>query len=213
MVLYPVDHIKDLPIIVQERLYKLQDKCGFIPNMLHAFAHRPDYFTCFLTCYDSIADREDSHLTKIDRELIGLVVSYTNKCNYGIVAHASLLKKYSEYDVYPDQEHVKRFIEDETSMSKRHRLIFRVAKRVACVEEVDDGDLLKLEEEHRMNRKDIWDIVAFSSLIAMVNRMSLFLQIQPNVEFYSENFMRRQKLRPFTAVPFTAPFCSPTHKC
>lgn len=46
-----------MPIIVQEKMYALQDKAGFIPNLLQALAHRPEYLTALLECYDTVTGR------------------------------------------------------------------------------------------------------------------------------------------------------------
>lgn len=186
--LYPVENVKDLPIHVQERMYYLQDKAGYIPNLLRAFAHRPDYFRCLLECHDSISDRPGTNVTKADRELIGIVVSQINKCNYGLVAHSSLFRKYTDYDIKVGEKEVEKFVSGK-SMDLRHQLIAKTARTVARAQPVDEERLVQLEEIG-LDSEDIWDVVAFASLISMINRMSRFLRVQPNVEFYNEGFSK-----------------------
>jgi len=171
-----------LPIIVQEKMYALQDKAGFIPNLLQALAHRPEYLTALLECYDTVT--ADSSITNAERELIGLVVSSCNNCQYGIVAHSSLLRRFSDYSFQPNAKSVLKLVEGD-KLSPRHKLLADVTLSVAKAHSISDEQVFELEKHH-LSHADIWDVVAFASLVSMINRMSLFLHICPNPEFYNQ---------------------------
>ena len=55
-----VAQIKELPIHMQERMYNLYDKVGFIPNLFHALSHRPDEFRRYIEYYDIVTARSTS---------------------------------------------------------------------------------------------------------------------------------------------------------
>jgi hypothetical protein len=45
---YPVPALAELPADIRERMLEVQEKAGFIPNVLVTLAHRPDEFRAFL---------------------------------------------------------------------------------------------------------------------------------------------------------------------
>ena len=47
---YPVPKLEVLPEDIRARILAVQEKAGFIPNVLLTLAHRPDEFRAFLTC-------------------------------------------------------------------------------------------------------------------------------------------------------------------
>lgn len=44
---FPVPDLEDLPTDIRERIVKVSEKTGFIPNIFLALAHRPDEFRAF----------------------------------------------------------------------------------------------------------------------------------------------------------------------
>ena len=57
----------------------VKEKIGFVPNVLNAFSKFPKQFEGFTKLYNSIM-LGDSGLTKLEREMIAVVVSSKNHC-------------------------------------------------------------------------------------------------------------------------------------
>ena len=51
---YPVPAIDGLPEDVRERILKVQEKSGFVPNVFWAYAWRPEHFRAFFQFYDAL---------------------------------------------------------------------------------------------------------------------------------------------------------------
>jgi len=70
-----------LPDDIQELFGKCQSKLGLIPNVLIAFAHRPDKLRAFSQMYNELMLGE-SGVSKLEREMIAVTVSSINSCWY-----------------------------------------------------------------------------------------------------------------------------------
>ena len=64
---FPVPDVAKLPADVRERIEKVQEKSGFIPNVFLVLAHRPDEFRAFMAYHDALMDKQSPNLGKADR--------------------------------------------------------------------------------------------------------------------------------------------------
>ena len=80
---------------VKNYLEIVQQKLGFIPNVLAAFAKFPKQFEGFTKLYNALMLGE-SGLTKLEREMIAVTVSSENHCFYCLVAHGSAVRELSK---------------------------------------------------------------------------------------------------------------------
>ena len=76
---FSVPEIKDLPADVKERILKVQEKSGFVPNVFLALARRPDEFRAFMAYHDALMDKP-GNITKAEREMIVVATSGANHC-------------------------------------------------------------------------------------------------------------------------------------
>ena len=51
---FPVPALGDLPEDIRERILKVQEKSGFVPNVFLALAYRPDEFRAFFAYHDAL---------------------------------------------------------------------------------------------------------------------------------------------------------------
>ena len=56
-------------------------RLGFVPNIFRVFALRPEHLVRWWTYYDHLL-RGPSGLTRLQREMIAVVVSAANRCRY-----------------------------------------------------------------------------------------------------------------------------------
>ncbi len=67
---------------------KCQEKIGFVPNVLIAYSHDMAKLEAFANFYNDLM-LAPSGLTKLEREMIAVVVSAENRCWYCLVAHGA----------------------------------------------------------------------------------------------------------------------------
>ena len=65
------------------------EKLGFVPNVYNAYSLRPQRLRNFMAMYNEIMLSE-SGLSKLEREMIAVVVSSANRCYYCLVAQVRL---------------------------------------------------------------------------------------------------------------------------
>src|SRR5712691_13265759 len=80
----------DLPPSALERAMrayfaKCVEKLGFVPNVLTAYAFDPAKLAAFVAMSDNLMLAK-SGLSKLEREMIAVVVSCANHCHYCLVA-------------------------------------------------------------------------------------------------------------------------------
>ncbi|MEE2773337.1 MAG: peroxidase-related enzyme [Pseudomonadota bacterium] len=173
--------LSDFPRDIADRISKVHEKSGFVPNVFLKMAERPSEFRAFFAYHDALMEKPDG-LSKADRELIVVVTSALNNCTYCVVAHGAILRVRSK----------NRYISDKVAVNYRHadlsvrqRLMLDFAVKVAedsknlCN---GDFDLLK---DNDFSTDDIRDIISITAFFAMSNRLANSLFIEPNEEFYS----------------------------
>jgi uncharacterized peroxidase-related enzyme len=83
------DHIVKIPLPDQDTLAedildyfgKCEEKLGLIPNVLRAYAFDIEKLDAFTGMYNNLM-LAPSGLSKLEREMIAVVVSAENKCHY-----------------------------------------------------------------------------------------------------------------------------------
>ena len=186
---YPVPEIEGLPEDLRQRMLEVQEKSGFVPNVMLALAHRPDEFRAFFAYHDALLLR-DSGLTKGEKEMIIVATSGANRCLYCVVAHGALLRIYEKKPLVADQVAVNYRKADITA---RQRAMLDFAMKV-CLRshEVEEADFAALHT-HGFDDEDIWDIAAITAFFGLSNRMASFSNMLPNAEFYLMGRLPRDK--------------------
>lgn len=178
---YPLPDLNTLPQDIQDRILQVQEKAGFIPNVFLAFARRPAEWRAFFAYHDALMEREDSSLTKAEREMIVTVTSAHNECLYCVVAHGALVRIYEKAPLLADQLAVNY---RKADIPPRQRAMLDFAMKVCTrSQEVNDADFDALHQ-HGFDDEDIWDIAAITAFFGLSNRMASFAGMQPNEEFY-----------------------------
>lgn len=187
---YPLPDLKSLPEDIQARIAQVQEKAGFIPNVFLAFARRPAEWRAFFAYHDALMEREESSLSKAEREMIVTVTSAHNECLYCVVAHGALVRIYDKAPLLADQLAVNY---RKANISARQRAMLDFAMKVCTrSQEVDDADFDALHA-HGFDDEDIWDIAAITAFFGLSNRMASFAGMQPNEEFYLMGRIPRSK--------------------
>ena len=187
---WPVPELKDLPEDLRTRILDVQAKAGFVPNVFLAFAHRPDEARAFFAWHDALLLKEDSGLSKAEREMIIVATSGANGCLYCVVAHGAILRVYARQPQIADQV-ATNYLKADISERQRAMLAFalKVSQDSAHLVEADFAAL----HAHGFSDEDIWDIGAITALFGLSNRMANLLSLRPNDEFYLLGRLPREK--------------------
>ena len=87
----PIPEIKDMPEDTQKYFQICQEKLGMIPNVLTAYSQNLKQLDGFTRLYNELMLGE-SELSKLEREMVAVVVSSENKCFYCLVAHGAAVR-------------------------------------------------------------------------------------------------------------------------
>lgn len=178
---FPVPKLKDLPPDLRERIAKVQEKAGFVPNVFLVLAHRPEECRAFFLYHDALMLKEGA-LTKAEREMIVVATSAANQCTYCVIAHGAILRVYAKNPLIADQVATNYLKAD---LTPRQMAMLNFAVKVATDSaRIGDADFAVLRT-HGFSDEDAWDIGAIAAFFALSNRMANLTGMRVNNEFYS----------------------------
>ncbi len=187
---YPAPEIKDLPEDIRTKVLEVQEKAGFVPHVFLTLARRPAEWRAFFAYHDALMLREDSGLTKGEREMIVTTTSAANHCLYCVVAHGAILRLYEKKPLVADQVAINY---RKADISPRQRAMLDFAMKV-CLhsDEIADADFAPLHA-HGFSDEDIWDIASITAFFGLSNRIASFTNMLPNPEFYTMGRVTKEK--------------------
>jgi uncharacterized peroxidase-related enzyme len=161
---------------------KCQDKLGFIPNVLVAYAFDMTKLETFVAMYNDLMLGE-SGLSKLEREMIAVAVSSQNRCYYCLTAHGAAVRQYSGNPLLGEQMVINYRV---ARVSKRQRAMLDFAvKLTAQPWSVEEGDRERLRRAGFSDR-DIWDISAVVGFFNMSNRVASATDMRPNTAYHGQ---------------------------
>lgn len=92
----PPQTLENAPPAARALLEKARERLGFVPNMYEVMANSPGVLDTYLEGY--AAFRNDSGFTPPEQEVVFLVISEENRCEYCVSAHSMLAEKKSKLD-------------------------------------------------------------------------------------------------------------------
>jgi uncharacterized peroxidase-related enzyme len=162
---------------------KCLEKIGFVPNVLIAYSHSMPKLEAFVGFYNDLM-LAPSGLTKLEREMIAVVVSAENRCWYCLVAHGAAVRQLSGDPALG--EALALNYRQATGLTPMQRCMLDFALKVARASaEIEEPDRQRLRDAGFSDR-DIWDIAAVASFFAMSNRMASATGMQPNPEYHAQ---------------------------
>src|SRR5262245_12392487 len=88
----PLDRDRRLDPDNAAYLAKCEEKLGFVPNVLAAYAFDNAKLRAFILMADDLM-LGDSGLSKVEREMIAVAVSAVNHCHYCLTSHGAALRQ------------------------------------------------------------------------------------------------------------------------
>jgi uncharacterized peroxidase-related enzyme len=161
---------------------KCDEKIGFVPNVLRAYAHDDAKLAAFAAFYNDLM-LAPSGLSKLEREMIAVVVSSQNRCYYCLTAHGAAVRQLSGDAVLGELMVMNYRAAD---LEPRHRAMLDFAVKLTeapyAIEE-EDREALR---GAGFSERDIWDIGAVASFFNMSNRMASAVDMRPNREYHGQ---------------------------
>ncbi|MDP6343368.1 MAG: peroxidase-related enzyme [Alphaproteobacteria bacterium] len=166
----------------QKFLGVLQEKLGFVPNVIRAYAFDNDKLRVFADFYNDLM-LGDSELSKLEREMIAVVVSSINHCFYCLTAHGAAVRELSGDPVLGDLL-VMNYRVAELPPRQRAILDF-AAKLTETPDRIVESDRQALRDAG-LSDDEIWDVGAVASFFNMSNRMASAIDMMPNPEYHGQ---------------------------
>jgi uncharacterized peroxidase-related enzyme len=161
---------------------KCQDRLGFVPNVLLAYAFDAAKLEAFVAMYNDLM-LGDSGLSKLEREMIAVAVSSQNRCYYCLTAHGAAVRQYSGNPLLGEHLVMNYRV---ARLNKRQRAMLDFAvKLTASPWSVEEGDRERLRRVGFADR-DVWDISAVAGFFNMSNRVASATDMRPNPAYHGQ---------------------------
>jgi len=174
--------VDPLPPETQKYFDVCAEKLGMIPNVLRAYAFDIAKLDAFTAMYNDLMLGQ-SGLTKLEREMIAVVVSSINRCWYCQVAHGAAVRALSGRPELGEAMVMNWRMAD---LDPRKRAMLGFAEKVTRASaEVTEADRQALREAGFSDR-DIWDIASVAGFFSMSNRIASATGMRPNPEYHAQ---------------------------
>jgi uncharacterized peroxidase-related enzyme len=161
---------------------KCTEKLGFIPNVLAAYAFDMAKLEAFVAMYNDLM-LAPSGLSKLEREMIAVVVSAQNRCYYCLTAHGAAVRALSGDPVLGELMVMNH---RAARLDRRQRAMLDFAVKLSAephaIEEADREALRK----SGFSDRDIWDIAAVAGFFNMSNRIAVATDMRPNSVYHGQ---------------------------
>ncbi len=159
-----------------------EEKIGFLPNVLAAFSFDAVKLRAFSDMYNDLM-LGNSGITKLEREMVAVVVSAANQCHYCLVAHGAAVREMSG-DPILGEELVTNWRVAPLTPRQRAMLEFAHLLTVASAE-IEEADRAALRA-HGLSDRDIWDLAAVTAFFNMSNRIASAVDMRPNTQYHAQ---------------------------
>ena len=160
---------------------KAKEKLGLLPNVLAAYAFDEKKLRAFTDMYNDLMLGE-SELTKLEREMIAVVVSSINHCYYCLTAHGAAVRQLSG-DPQLGEMMVMNYRAADLTPKQKAMLDFAV-KLTETPAKIEDADRAALRKAGFSDR-GIWDVASTAAFFNMSNRVAAATDRRPNDEYHA----------------------------
>ena len=171
-----------LPAGMEKYFAICQEKLGMVPNVLRAHAFSEEKLNAFSALYNELM-LADSGLSKLEREMIAVVVSSINRCFYCLVSHGAAVRELSGNPQLGEML-VMNYRVAPLEPKQRAMLDF-AAKMTKASAEIEEADREVLRQAGFSDR-DIWDIANVTGFFNMTNRVASATAMAPNEEYHAQ---------------------------
>jgi uncharacterized peroxidase-related enzyme len=162
---------------------KCVEKLGFVPNVFNTYSLRPQRLRNFMAMYNEIM-LSKSGLSKLEREMVAVVVSSANRCYYCLVAHGAAVRALSGD---PELGEMMALNYRVAKLDGRQRAMLDFAWKLTTTPHlVDDADRDGLRVAGLTN-EDVFDLAETVAFFNLSNRMASATDMMPNREYHRQD--------------------------
>lgn len=160
-----------------------QEKLGLVPNVLRAYAFDKAKLDAFSAMYNDLMLGE-SGLSKLEREMIAVVVSSVNKCFYCLTAHGAAVRALSGDPILGEMLVMNWRVADLNP--RQHAMLGFAEQLTIASARTSEADRQALRDVGFSDR-DIWDIACVAGFYNMTNRVASATDMRPNPEYHAQD--------------------------
>lgn len=157
-----------------------EEKLGLVPNVLRTYSRNQEKLRTFATLYNQVM-LADSKLSKLEREMVAVVVSSANRCYYCLVAHGQAVRQLSgdpelgemlvmNFRVAPVEPRVRAMLDFAWKLTTTPWEVVEADRDVLRQAGLDDDEIF-----------DLSDVIGFFN---MSNRFATAVDMMPNAEYH-----------------------------
>ncbi len=160
---------------------KCVEKLGFVPNVYSAYSLKPQRLRNFMAMYNEIM-LSPSNLSKLEREMVAVVVSSANRCYYCLVAHGAAVRQLSGDPALGEMMALNYRV---AKLNARQRAMLDYAWKMTTTPYlVGDEDRAVLGAAG-LSAEDIFDLSETVAFFNLSNRMASATDMMPNREYHT----------------------------
>jgi uncharacterized peroxidase-related enzyme len=160
-----------------------EEKIGFVPNVLAVYSFDAKKLRAFVDMYNDLM-LGDSPLSKLEREMIAVVVSAANRCYYCLTAHGQAVREMSG-DPSLGETLVMNWRVAQVTPPQRAMLEF--AHRLTVAPAETGAAERRALRRAGFDDRAIWDICATVGFFNMTNRVATATDMMPNEDYHARS--------------------------
>ncbi len=174
--------VDPLPEATQKYFDICQEKLGMVPNVLQTYAFDIDKLNSFTAMYNDLM-LGASNLSKLEREMIAVVVSSVNKCYYCLTAHGAAVRQLSGNSILGEQMVMNWRVAD---LDARQTAMLEFSENLTVASaKTTEADRQALRDVGFSDR-DIFDIASVAAFFNMTNRVASATNMKPNEGYHAQ---------------------------
>ncbi len=177
----PVPDRHEVPEGVTRLWDKSHEAFGFVPNVFRAQAVNGEQFLAWWGYFNLLVNKE-GHLSNADRELLAVVVSSVNRCDYCAISHGAALRTHTGDARTADLVGVNWRQADLPE--REHAMAAYAEKLTLHPAEVTEADLQPLRDVG-LGDHEIVELVQVVGMFNLTNRVSTALGFVANEEYHT----------------------------
>ncbi len=161
---------------------KCVEKLGFVPNVFSTYSLKPQRLRNFMAMYNEIM-LSKSGLSKLEREMVAVVVSSANRCYYCLVAHGAAVRQLSGDAELGEMMALNYRV---AKLDKRQRAMLDFAWKLTTTPNLVDDEDRKALKKAGLSAEDIFDLSETTAFFNLSNRMASATDMMPNKEYHRQ---------------------------
>ena len=175
----PIPPRRRLPADLQKYFGTCEQAFGFLPNVLAVYSFDETKLRAFIAMYNDLM-LGPSRLSKLEREMVAVVVSAANRCYYCLTAHGHAVREMSGD---PSLGETLALNYRVARLPRRQRAMLDFAHALTVDPAGDAAAARRKLQRAGFSDRDIWDIIAVTAFFNMTNRVAAATDMMPNPEY------------------------------